>query len=140
MPRLTTDERKSFRANQLTELDRMSTTRQDKFLEPDPTLPAQEIADTRAKIIGRWANLSVAQLKARVNIDSFNSPLTFSSDNKGSGQYLPTLQGQLNLGWKAGQGKKAEDEIPNIVTQVADMEGQGKSADEINNILWARGS
>ena len=121
---LTNDERKSYTADQLAQIDRLDAARLDAYLEPadeSGERTADETAALRAKIMGTWANMTVDQLRCRVNIDSFNANLAYSTDN----DYTADEQAALNAGWKSGVGRKARDEFPAILAEDAQMKADG---------------
>ena len=97
---LTQSERDKFTAEQLAEIDRASNERIEKFLTletpsvtVDPNAPQeiqdqqqaiidQEKADYRAAVIDKWRLMTVAIIKARVNISGIkNNVIIFSEDN-----------------------------------------------------------
>ena len=74
---LTPTERQSFTAAKLAVLDRMAPRRMDESLEPpvregELVRTPEQVATTRAKCVGQWANMSVPELRARVNLLRYN--------------------------------------------------------------------
>ena len=119
---LTAPERALFTAEQLAELDRMTPSRQDDFLEP-PGTPPENVAAVRAKVVGSWANQNAPQLKVRVNIDSFGSPPAYSIDNN----YTVDEQDAINRSWRNNKGLKANQFIPQVLSDLDEMEADFSS-------------
>ena len=121
---LTAEERRSFTAAKLTELDRMGARRMNDYLEPPdaegaPTRTSEEKASARAKCIGQWANMSVPALRMRVNCLSFGQPVTYATEN----DYTAAERDRIAWGWKANVGRKAQAEIPAILAAATELEG-----------------
>lgn len=133
--RITADERKSFTAEKLSELDRMSEARMDAMINPKEATQEEEDA-ARIAIVASLANRDVDQLKATVNIADFGEPVTYSDDD----DYTAEEKAAIGYGWKANRGRRPLEEIPAIIAQNAEMITDGLDADTRKHILKARGA
>jgi hypothetical protein len=135
MPKITVAEKKQFKFDQLSELNRMSTARQNKLLDSDNTELSTEAKKAfRKKALTKLKRMSAKELKVRVNIDTFSNPLKFSSDNN----YTKVEQDILNLAWRPNRGLKAVKEIPAILDQVEKMKLDKVPQGTQDGIIWAR--
>ena len=136
---LTDSEQKSFTQAKLDALAKMDKARLDAMLTlssgegvPEPT--RDEAASHRAKVVGQLANKTPAQLRVRVNCLSFGAGVTFAPES----DYTVDEQAALAAGWKSNVGRKAEDELPAILTARTELLAAGFTAAQAVAILRNR--
>jgi hypothetical protein len=132
-------EREKFTAQQQAHLDRMDVARLDGYLDPPdtegvPKRTAKEREDSRAKLVDQWAAMGPNKLRMRVNCLSFGTPVTFAPES----DYSAGEQGAIRWGWKSNIGRKADTDIPAILSHKAEMEADGLDPKIIKAILKAR--
>lgn len=147
---LTDSEKLSFSAQKLAQLNRASNAHLDSLIvldtsayvklagENDVVFDGRKINDAaahRAKVIGRLANMTVDQLRARINIKAYGkSGFDFHADS----DYTDAEKHAISLGYKSNIGRKWGSEIPAILAHKAEMEADGLSAAMVKAILKSR--
>lgn len=135
----TTDERKSFTAAKLAQIDRFDAARLDAMLAldnregaPEPTKDEQDAH--RTKTLGRLANMPADQLRAYVNCAGWSAGVTFAAEN----DYTAGEQAAISAGWKANVGRYFHKEADAILAARAEGLAAGLTEAQVLFVLRNR--
>lgn len=136
---LTAEERRSFTAEKLAQIDRW--TRIDASLVPpqdeneNAAAYAARLPALRAKVVGQLANMGPKQLRARVNVTGVTgNAIQFSADS----DFTQAEKDAIAAGYKSNQGRAWSREIPAILDAKAEGLAAGLTDAQVLFVLRNR--